>query len=378
MEWLRWIVLLVGLLVIGGIIWMYRRHRSEQAVDLGGGQPHRGDYHDPIDASVGARVDVEDAENAKGERREPQLELGGDQGDGRGDDAWSRPDADGFIDGASAGRVVWRAPDADDEPERPSPASSRQEPSLDAEPARAAEASRSDPVADPVAEQPVSEQPPMEEAPPARNESSARPKPGFSSLFTRQGQTSQGQMSEGQTTQGRTNRGDEPQTAVDEPAQSPAGNPPGDAKTVPEKESVDTDAPAGGAVISMMIVDREQAAMLPERVRRAIEESGFEFGEFSIYHFQDLDGADWFSLMNAVSPGQFNPDDLSSYETPALALFMQLPVRGGADPSLVFERMHQVATSLADSLDAMLIDDRREPLDSESIDRYRELIDQHG
>ncbi len=128
----------------------------------------------------------------------------------------------------------------------------------------------------------------------------------------------------------------------------------------------------------MMIVDREQTTMPPERVRRAIEESGFEFGEFSIYHFQDLDGADWFSLMNAVSPGQFNPDDLSSFETPALALFMQLPVRGGADPSLVFERMHQVATSLADSLDAMLIDDRREPLDSESIDRYRELIDMHG
>ncbi|TKA88333.1 cell division protein ZipA, partial [Guyparkeria sp. SB14A] len=154
---------------------------------------------------------------------------------------------------------------------------------------------------------------------------------------------------------------------VDDGAPEPADEPPADGGEA-----------ASGAVISMMIVDREQAAMPPERVRRAIEESGFEFGEFSIYHFQDLDGADWFSLMNAVSPGQFNPDDLSSFETPALALFMQLPVRGGADPSLVFERMHQVATSLAESLDAMLIDDRREPLDSESIDRYRELIDEHG
>ncbi|RRQ23535.1 hypothetical protein D5687_07250 [Guyparkeria sp. SCN-R1] len=352
MEWLRWIVLLVGLLVIGGIVWMYRRHRSEQAVDLGGGQPHRGDYHDPIDASVGAWADAEDGDSGRGERREPQLELAGDSGD----DGWSPPDADGFIDGASAGRVVWRAPDADDEPERPAPAASstsRMEPAIESEPD----------WHEPTPEPPVREEPPVEEEAPARDESTSRPQPGFSSLFTRQGQTS---------------RRTEPQASADEPAEPAPASGPSDAETIAEDESVDAEASPSGAVISMMIVDREQAAMPPERVRRAIEDSGFEFGEFAIYHFQDIDGADWFSLMNAVSPGQFNPDDLSSFETPALALFMQLPVRGGADPSLVFERMHQVATSLAEALDAMLIDDRREPLDSESIDRYRELIDQHG
>ncbi|MFO7808974.1 cell division protein ZipA C-terminal FtsZ-binding domain-containing protein [Guyparkeria sp.] len=349
MEWLRWIVLLVGLLVIGGIVWMYRRHRSEQAVDLGGGQPHRGEYHDPIDASVGASVDAEGAERARGQRREPQLELGEEHGD----DGWSRPDADGFIDGASAGRVVWRAPEADDEPERPSPASSLKEPSLEPEPY----------WQEPTSESPVRKEPPVDEKAPVPKESTSRPQPGFSSLFTRQGQTS---------------RRVEPQVSVDEPAEPASASGLNDTETVAETEAGDAGASPSGAVISMMIVDREQAAMPPERVRRAIEESGFEFGEFSIYHFKGIDGSDWFSLMNAVAPGQFNPDDLSSFETPALALFMQLPVRGGADPSLVFERMHQVATSLAESLDAMLIDDRREPLDSESIDRYRELIDNHG
>ncbi|QGT77479.1 hypothetical protein GM160_00490 [Guyparkeria halophila] len=349
MEWLRWIVLLVGLLVIGGIVWMYRRHRSEQAVDLGGDQPHRGDYHDPIDASVGASVNAEGGDG-RGERREPQLELGGD--------GWSQPDADGFIDGASAGRVVWRAPDADDEPEWPTPGGARQEPALEPEPAPEADSNR--------AESAVREEPPVAEEPPVREDPPARPQPGFSSLFTRQGQTA-----------ARSPAGEPPAPTADEPAaQEPRVD---DGAPEPADEPpADGGEAASGAVISMMIVDREQAAMPPERVRRAIEESGFEFGEFSIYHFQDLDGADWFSLMNAVSPGQFNPDDLSSFETPALALFMQLPVRGGADPSLVFERMHQVATSLAESLDAMLIDDRREPLDSESIDRYRELIDEHG
>ena len=324
MEWLRWIVLLVGLLVIGGIVWMYRRHRSEQAVDLGGGRTDPGGYHDPIDASVGARADDERAES----RQEPQLELGGSG-------YWSEPDADGFIDGASKARVVGRAHGADEDADQPAPNDEGRQ-----------WVDEPEPRIEPEAERPR-EEPAVEEA------SKDRPRPGFSRLFTRQGQQPQSAPAEDRAEADAVPAGDEPGEATGEAA------------------------PAG-AVISMMIVDRDQAPMPAERVRRAVEESGFEFGEFSIYHFQGLDGQDWFSLMNAVSPGHFDPDDLSSYETPALALFMQLPVRGGADASLVFERMHQVASSLAESLDAMLIDDRREPLDSESIDRYRELIEQHG
>ncbi len=359
MEWLRWIVLLVGLVVIGGIVWMYRRHRSEQAVDLGGGHPQRGDYHDPIDASVGAS---EDAEGGRGERREPRIESEDRADDGNG---WPRPDADGFIDGASAGRVVRREP-ADDHGPRSSaeaPASPfRDEPTLESA------AGRDEPRVEPSLgeAEPPAEEPPAPDTPPARSQ------PGFSRLFTRQGQAV-----------GPQGVADEPPAAsasADEPVETEAGAQRADshADSLGGEPGEDAGPASTGAVISMMIVDREQKAMPSERVRRAIEESGFEFGEYSIYHFQDLDGTDWFSLMNAVSPGYFDPDDLSSFETPALALFMQLPVRGGADPSLVFERMHQVATSLADSLDAMLIDDRRQPLDSESIDRYRELIDIHG
>lgn len=332
MEWLRWIVLLVGLLVIGGIVWMYRRHRSEQAVDLGGGHTDPGGYHDPIDASVGARVEDERGGDA---RREPQLEPG---------EGWSPPDADGFIDGASAGRVVWRADDADDEPAAATSAEATEspEPAIEPETERAEAKAATDKVAE------------------------DRPRPGFSSLFTRQGQQP-------------------PQSPPSEPAQpepqaraveaEPAID---DGPTLDEGEAQSAESAPAGAVISMMIVDRDQSPMPAGRVRRAIEDSGFQYGEFSIYHFHGLDGEEWFSLMNAVSPGHFDPEDLASYETPALALFMQLPVRGGADPSLVFERMHQVASTLTESLDAMLIDDRREPLDTESIDRYRELIDVHG
>ncbi|MFO7581687.1 MAG: cell division protein ZipA C-terminal FtsZ-binding domain-containing protein [Guyparkeria sp.] len=318
MEWLRWIVLIVGLLVIGGIVWMYRRHRSEQAVDLGGGHDGHGGYHDPIDASVGARVeeDVEDLERVADRRLEPSLDLGGD-------DRVERPDEDGFVDGVSPARVVWRSEEPEEaEPEEP-------EPRMESGPAGFSDAGEPEPA---------------EEVP-------ARPQPGFSSLFTRQGQ-------------------DTP--SAEDPL---AGAPTDERGAEPTIDEDETEEP-GGAVISMILVDRRQRAMPAEQVRRGIEEAGFEFGDFAIYHFRDLDGESWFSLMNAVSPGQFDPDDLTSYETPALAMFMQLPSRG-ADPSLVFDRMHQVATTLAESLDALLIDDRREPLDTESIDRYRELIESY-
>ncbi|MFA7522264.1 MAG: cell division protein ZipA C-terminal FtsZ-binding domain-containing protein [Halothiobacillaceae bacterium] len=331
MEWLRWIVLIVGLLVIVGIIWMYRRHRSEQAVDLSGGHTDPGGYHDPIDASVGAQVSQ--ISRGGGERsdevhRDPQLEL-----DGGGD--WSEPDEDGFIDGASAGRVVGRA----DEPRKIEPAhgvSSEPEPLIEPEPARP----------EPLATEESPDAPP--------------PQPGFSNLFTRRGQ--------------------QPAPLTEpELAEAPL-EPAGAGVDVDTEESAgeSTEEPAAEAVISMLIVDREQSPMPGERVRRAVEAADFEFGEFGIYHFQGFEGESWFSLMNAVSPGHFDPDDLSSFETPALALFMQLPVHAGADASLVFERMHQVASALAESLDAILVDDRRELLDSESVDRYRELIDAHG
>jgi len=305
MEWLRWIVLIVGLLVIGGIVWMYRRHRSEQAVDLGGGHAAHGSYHDPIDASVGARVeeDVEDLDRAldAGEsRREPSLDL---------DEAEeARADADGFVDGVSRARVV-----------------PRHEEPADTEPA-------------------------------ADEESPTQPQPGYSSLFTREGQVGTQEPSR-------------------EPARESAEPVAADAEPSLDDDD-DDDQGAGGSVISMIIVDREQRAMPAEQVRRGIEEVGFEFGEFDIFHFEDMEGGHWFSLMNAVAPGRFDPDDLASFETPALALFMQLPTEG-ADPSLVFDRMHQVATSLAESLDAQLIDDRRQPLDTESIDRYREMIESY-
>ncbi|MBD3817164.1 MAG: cell division protein ZipA, partial [Halothiobacillus sp.] len=57
--------------------------------------------------------------------------------------------------------------------------------------------------------------------------------------------------------------------------------------------------------------------------------------------------------------------------TPALALFLRLPIP--AQPGLVFDQFLDIAHRLADELNGMLLDDRREEISSESIDRMREI-----
>ncbi|MDD3608437.1 MAG: cell division protein ZipA C-terminal FtsZ-binding domain-containing protein [Halothiobacillaceae bacterium] len=107
-------------------------------------------------------------------------------------------------------------------------------------------------------------------------------------------------------------------------------------------------------------------------IRDVGERLGFEFGEFDIYHYCDAHGRRLFSLMNAVAPGAFVMEGIDSLRTPALSLFMQLPVPGEAQ--LVLDTLLDVTHRLAENLDGQILDDRREPLSSESIDRWRERV----
>ena len=77
--------------------------------------------------------------------------------------------------------------------------------------------------------------------------------------------------------------------------------------------------------------------------------------------------------MNGVNPGTFDRGNAASFETPVLALFMQVPLAGQRE-SLILDRMIDLARDFADQLGGAVLDDSREPLSSESIDRYREQL----
>jgi cell division protein ZipA len=125
-------------------------------------------------------------------------------------------------------------------------------------------------------------------------------------------------------------------------------------------------------VIPVYLVARATSGFAGSDLLPLFARMGFEFGEMDVYHFTDGHGQVLFSLMNGVAPGTFNPAKMREQSTPALALFLRLPI--ARQPNLVLEQFLDLAYHMADALNAVILDDRREELSTESVDRMRALI----
>lgn len=125
------------------------------------------------------------------------------------------------------------------------------------------------------------------------------------------------------------------------------------------------------AVVPLYLVARQAEGFAGASLAAALARHGFEFGDMDIYHHADAHGVILYSLMNGVPPGTFDPARLPTQHTPALALFLRLPL--AEQPNLVFEQFLDMAYRLAEELDGVLLDERREALSSEAIDRMREV-----
>ena len=125
-------------------------------------------------------------------------------------------------------------------------------------------------------------------------------------------------------------------------------------------------------VIPIYLVARQPSGFAGSMLLPLFAQHGFEFGEMSVYHYTDAHGEVLFSLMNGVAPGTFDPNTLPAQSTPALALFLRLPIT--RQPNLVLEQFIDLAYHLADALDARILDDQREELSTESVDRMRAMV----
>ncbi|MGC8855122.1 MAG: cell division protein ZipA C-terminal FtsZ-binding domain-containing protein [Halothiobacillaceae bacterium] len=151
------------------------------------------------------------------------------------------------------------------------------------------------------------------------------------------------------------------------PAAEPPAAPPAPERPVNEQPA---EAPSP-AVVPVYLVAHDPQGFAGATLLEVFARHGFEFGEMDVYHHADAHGHILFSLMNGVAPGTFDPSTLSEQRTPALALFLRLPIP--AQAGLVFEQFLDIAHRLAEELDATLLDERREELCTESIDRMREI-----
>lgn len=322
MEWLRWIFLAAGVLALAGIVWVYLRHKSEQAVELGSGRTEA-NLDDPIDVRIRAQDD------ARAQVAEVTL--------------------DSDLDEGIVGQVKVKE--------------------------------RVDPVITPATEPFEVEPEPLRWNQPTFTRTGAPEQIDVDDalgLADADGVIGAVRCKvledEPETTGGLFRRRQTPHFGYQQKQNAPpsgeaASGSTGPADDEPGTTRKDTDP----VVLPLLVASTDGTAFPGDRVENLIEEIGFEYGALSIYHYPGELGETLFSLMNGVKPGTFDRGNSASFATPVLALFMQLPLDGPSE-SLILDQMIDIARDIADQLGGEVLDDQRSPLTSESIDRYREQL----
>ncbi|MDZ7788444.1 MAG: cell division protein ZipA [Halofilum sp. (in: g-proteobacteria)] len=370
MDALRWILLLIGLVLIAGIYWLGRRKGQDE---------HReGLFERARRAARDDRVSDEPASGAV----EPDLDI--DDIDVHGFDVEDRP---GEAREAPDRSMPADDPDARDaygtEPETPAPA-----PHAPADrPAAPADVASRSPIDSGPTEPPPEErsgagwsadvpsgpkadrQPESDHGPePASADPASEPdhEPGF------------GQDPEPEPVVARPEtHGDAPDSA--ETAASGRAATDTSPAATSDRGREEREPPGRGQekgaeerVVVLHVVAPEGERLVGARLREALEASGMRHGAYSIFHASDSEGSIVFSAANAVEPGTFDRSTMDTLTTPGIALFMQVP--GAQSAETVFDRMLSTARSVADTLEAHVLDERHSTLTRQTEQHLREEL----
>ncbi len=107
-----------------------------------------------------------------------------------------------------------------------------------------------------------------------------------------------------------------------------------------------------------------------DELHAALESCGLQFGAHDVFHRFSANGDRVFSVTSMVKPGFLIPEEKHELHTPGVSLFLQLP--GCVDGEAAFDDLLTTAQTLADRLDATLLDRQRQPLSTDLIARMRE------
>ena len=121
-------------------------------------------------------------------------------------------------------------------------------------------------------------------------------------------------------------------------------------------------------IVTLRLVARNKGAFRGDELILSLRGIGMRSGKFGIYH--RCDGNDEsriiFSAASLVEPGSFDLANIKEQEIPGISLFIVLP--GPIDGAEGFDMMIAAARTLAQSLDAELLDESGSTL---SIQRER-------
>lgn len=142
-----------------------------------------------------------------------------------------------------------------------------------------------------------------------------------------------------------------------------------------EPADIDEDKVADPAfaskIITLHVVAQPNTTISGEHLLELFERRGYHFGDMNIFHSMH-NGTTVFSIAKMIEPGFFDINDLQSFETPGVTLFLQLPGPVPADVS--FEVLISEAFEMANELGATVLDGDRSTLSKQTLQHMREGI----
>ena len=110
-------------------------------------------------------------------------------------------------------------------------------------------------------------------------------------------------------------------------------------------------------------------------ILNATKTLGFKFGDMNIFHHYGVQGLmaeqPIFSLASMYEPGNFDLEQMETYKTKGLALFMQLPAQ--VDNVAVFDLMQETVMQLAELLQGEIWSSKQKPIDEDTLRTMRDM-----
>jgi cell division protein ZipA len=130
-------------------------------------------------------------------------------------------------------------------------------------------------------------------------------------------------------------------------------------------------------VVVLNVMANDDQVFSGPAVRQAVENTGFEYGDWQIFHYYSparVDTPPLFSLANMVKPGSFDLENMGEMNTAGLSLFM-VPA-GEEDDIVTFDTMLAKTRRLAEELGGEVRDARRSVLTRQAIGQIREQLNE--
>jgi len=135
-------------------------------------------------------------------------------------------------------------------------------------------------------------------------------------------------------------------------------------------------APTGvKEIIVVNAVSKDPLGFNGEELLHILLTCDLRFGKMNIFHRYEKSnakGAVQFSVANSVEPGTFDLNNMRSFKTPGICLFLQLP--GPQDAQKALEYMVETAQCIARNLNGELRDENRSALTAQTVEHFRSRI----